>query len=197
MRVAVYLNRASERFATSVEYEGYTTGVPDGFVELYSGSGKALVPMSRVLEMRVLGPFESVSDLPQDETVTAAHWHPVGDSAHAAPFGTIRVCRSCGCLVAGGPTACGRCAKERKAGDRVYGSEAGMTDEEFDNATSAAIAVVAGFAIAGTVNALCGWLRAGCRELNEGWLRYHLDAFAVKGGRGVRQPDTLRDRGSR
>ena len=27
-------------------------------------------------------------------------------------FGTIRVCRKCGCLVAGGPTACGRCAED-------------------------------------------------------------------------------------
>ena len=33
-----------------------------------------------------------------------------GDTAYASPFGTIRVCRACGCLVAGGPTACGRCA---------------------------------------------------------------------------------------
>lgn len=39
-------------------------------------------------------------------------WRPVGDGAFAPPFGTIRACRSCGCLVAGGPTACGRCAVE-------------------------------------------------------------------------------------
>ena len=37
-------------------------------------------------------------------------WCPVtDDTAFAPPFGTIRVCRSCGCLVAGGPTACVRC----------------------------------------------------------------------------------------
>ena len=32
------------------------------------------------------------------------------DTAYAPPFGTVRVCRVCGCLVAGGPTACARCA---------------------------------------------------------------------------------------
>jgi hypothetical protein len=39
-------------------------------------------------------------------------WHAVGDGALAPPFGTIRVCRGCDCLVAGGPTACRRCAEE-------------------------------------------------------------------------------------
>lgn len=34
------------------------------------------------------------------------------DTAFAPPFGTIRQCRVCGCLVAGGPTACVRCAEE-------------------------------------------------------------------------------------
>ena len=37
-------------------------------------------------------------------------WRPVGDGAFAPPFGTIRVCEGCGCLVAGGPTQCSRCA---------------------------------------------------------------------------------------
>ncbi len=38
-------------------------------------------------------------------------WRPVTeDTAFAPPFGTIRVCRGCGCLVAGGPTACRKCA---------------------------------------------------------------------------------------
>jgi len=40
-------------------------------------------------------------------------WHPVGeDGAFAPPFGTIRVCIGCGCLVAGGPTRCVRCAND-------------------------------------------------------------------------------------
>ena len=39
-------------------------------------------------------------------------WRPVDkDTAFAPPFGTIRKCRVCGCLVAGGPTACARCAE--------------------------------------------------------------------------------------
>mgnify|MGYP000741711663 CR=1 FL=1 len=41
-------------------------------------------------------------------------WRPVDkDTAFAPPFGTIRKCRVCGCLVAGGPTACARCARNR------------------------------------------------------------------------------------
>lgn len=46
-------------------------------------------------------------------------WRAVGDGAFASPFGTIRACHACGCLVAGGPTACGRCAAAtaRKEGD--------------------------------------------------------------------------------
>lgn len=32
-----------------------------------------------------------------------------GDTAFAMPFGTIRECSGCGCLVSGGPTACLRC----------------------------------------------------------------------------------------
>jgi hypothetical protein len=40
-------------------------------------------------------------------------WRPVSaDTAHAPPFGTVRVCADCGCLVAGGPTRCKRCADE-------------------------------------------------------------------------------------
>lgn len=39
-------------------------------------------------------------------------WRPTTtDTAFAPPFGTIRQCRGCGCLVAGGPSACVRCAK--------------------------------------------------------------------------------------
>jgi len=43
---------------------------------------------------------------------TAGQWRRVSeDTAFAPPFSTIRVCRGCGCLVAGGPTACNRCAE--------------------------------------------------------------------------------------
>lgn len=37
-------------------------------------------------------------------------WRVVDDGAFASPFGTVRKCRECDCLVAGGPTACGRCS---------------------------------------------------------------------------------------
>lgn len=41
----------------------------------------------------------------------ADRWHRVSDdTAFAPPFGTVRTCVVCGCLVAGGPTRCGRCA---------------------------------------------------------------------------------------
>ncbi len=36
-----------------------------------------------------------------------------GDTGFMRPFGTIRKCRGCGCLVAGGPTACARCAEAK------------------------------------------------------------------------------------
>lgn len=54
--------------------------------------------------------------VPAEATVPAGvhergwQWRPTGeDTAFAPPFGTIRVCRHCGCLVAGGPNACARC----------------------------------------------------------------------------------------
>ena len=44
-------------------------------------------------------------------------WRPVTeDTAFAPPFSTIRVCRGCDCLVAGGPTVCGRCAGDAALG---------------------------------------------------------------------------------
>lgn len=47
----------------------------------------------------------------------AADWTAVGDDgAFARPFGTIRVCH-CGCLVAGGPTRCLRCAEPNRVTD--------------------------------------------------------------------------------
>lgn len=39
-------------------------------------------------------------------------WRKVdGDTAFAMPFGTVRQCIDCGCLVGGGPTRCVRCVK--------------------------------------------------------------------------------------
>lgn len=51
--------------------------------------------------------------VPADVHECGWQWRPVGtDTAFATPFGTIRQCRVCGCLVAGGLTACARCAEE-------------------------------------------------------------------------------------
>jgi hypothetical protein len=49
--------------------------------------------------------------VPQEVHERGWQWRPVGDGAFAPPFGTIRACRVCGCLVAGGPTMCMRCTK--------------------------------------------------------------------------------------
>lgn len=51
--------------------------------------------------------------IPADVHERGWQWRPTAaDTAFAPPFGTIRQCRVCGCLVAGGPTACARCAEE-------------------------------------------------------------------------------------
>lgn len=51
--------------------------------------------------------------VPQEVHERGWQWRPTSpDTAFAPPFGTIRACRGCGCLVSGGPTACARCAKE-------------------------------------------------------------------------------------
>lgn len=48
-----------------------------------------------------------------EEVRQAVGWRWIDkDTAFAMPFGTIRACRHCGCLTAGGPTACVRCVKE-------------------------------------------------------------------------------------
>lgn len=50
--------------------------------------------------------------VPADVHERGWQWRPTAtDTAFAPPFGTIRQCRGCGCLVAGGPTACARCAE--------------------------------------------------------------------------------------
>ena len=50
------------------------------------------------------------------DEATNGWWHSVSDdTAYAHPFGTIRQCCGCGCLVAGGPTACVRCAEAETA----------------------------------------------------------------------------------
>jgi len=60
-----------------------------------------------------------VGGVPREVHERGWQWRPIdGDTAYAPPFGTIRACRVCGCLVAGGPTACVRCvAHESEVGD--------------------------------------------------------------------------------
>lgn len=55
---------------------------------------------------------ESMAMVPVDVHERGWQWRQTDkDAAFAPPFGTIRQCRGCGCLVAGGPTACVRCAE--------------------------------------------------------------------------------------
>jgi hypothetical protein len=55
---------------------------------------------------------ESRAEVPASVHERGWQWRPVStDTAFAPPFGTIRVCGGCGCLVSGGPTRCGSCAK--------------------------------------------------------------------------------------
>lgn len=61
-------------------------------------------------------PRDERAPVPAEVHERGWQWRPVdGDTAFAPPFATIRVCRSCDCLVAGGPNICGRCAKDAAA----------------------------------------------------------------------------------
>lgn len=57
--------------------------------------------------------FARRAEVPQEVHDRGWQWRPVSDdTAFAPPFSTVRACIDCGCLVAGGPTRCGRCAKD-------------------------------------------------------------------------------------
>lgn len=53
----------------------------------------------------------------ETELPSGTPWHQVDDGAFASPFGTIRKCIDCDCLVAGGPTRCRRCVDALSAKD--------------------------------------------------------------------------------
>ena len=68
-------------------------------------------------------------NVPAEIRESGWQWRPVdGDAAFAPPFGTVRVCLDCGCLVAGGPTRCRRCAAD-VVPDGSFGA-AGVRDPE-------------------------------------------------------------------
>ena len=78
---------------------------------------EALVASGEIERMRQefssLSP-DIISSFKQFAIPSEAHegWRKVGDGAFAPPFGTVRVCIGCGCLVAGGPTRHSRCVKD-------------------------------------------------------------------------------------
>lgn len=52
-------------------------------------------------------------EVPADVRERGWQWRPCSeDTAFAPPFGTIRQCKGCDSLVAGGPSNCLRCARE-------------------------------------------------------------------------------------
>jgi len=63
--------------------------------------------------VRFYAAYEKQLNEPLPAPELSQQWRLVdSDTAFAPPFGTIRACRICGCLVAGGPTACSRCVAE-------------------------------------------------------------------------------------
>jgi hypothetical protein len=69
----------------------------------------------RKLEESAATVKDGPGSVPADVHESGWQWRPTDDdSAYAPPFGTIRVCRVCGCLVAGGPTKCVRCVEAEK-----------------------------------------------------------------------------------
>jgi hypothetical protein len=56
--------------------------------------------------------LDSIHTQLQDEVGEVEKRGNSEDTAFIPPFGTVRVCRGCGCLVAGGPTICVRCAEK-------------------------------------------------------------------------------------
>ena len=69
-------------------------------------------PHAKVFRLVRRSKAKDASAVPAEVHESGWQWRPVGDGAFAPPFGTIRVC-DCGCLVAGGPTRCVRCADDK------------------------------------------------------------------------------------
>ena len=69
-------------------------------------------------------PANMAGAVPDEVHEAGWQWRPTGvDAAFAPPFGTIHQCRCCGCLVAGGPTACVRCVEAEAVRQTQYRSE--------------------------------------------------------------------------
>lgn len=87
---------------------------PEAVVE--TAASKLRISRSDQLSYSGQGEAALLQDPANDVKLTSRQrgwqWRPIDkNTAFAPPFGTIRQCRVCGCLVAGGPTACARCAK--------------------------------------------------------------------------------------
>jgi hypothetical protein len=100
------------------KYGAYGNETMMEFIDRMANYEKAFVNMveSTTSLMKKYGAYENetlaefLKRLATKDTGQATAWVPVtDDTAFAPPFGTIRKCDVCGCLVAGGPTRCARC----------------------------------------------------------------------------------------
>jgi hypothetical protein len=77
----------------------------------YAAAGERLDAALDALDA-AKAPSSDRESVPPEVHERGWQWRPVsGDTAFAPPFGTVRACADCGCLVAGGPSRCGQCAK--------------------------------------------------------------------------------------
>lgn len=84
----------------------------------------------------------AIASVPTEVHESGWQWRPTQlDTAFAPPFGDIRVCLQCGCLVAGGPTACVRCATSAAREDRLTALESKVATLEAEVATKIAFPV--------------------------------------------------------
>lgn len=118
------------------KWEGLNSAAADLVAEAVGpydppGTAVSLLPEPKAGEQGE--PHIQTSPFPQVAQASAElhdrQWRPTdADTAFAPPFGTIRQCRVCGCLVAGGPTACARCRKGLTDGKPWRGGNPVSTD---------------------------------------------------------------------
>jgi len=96
---------------------GEPATVKELLVRLREARAELAAAQTTIIELRAhVRETGELAEKMSDKAIAAerGHWCRSGvDTAFAPPFGTIRVCRGCGCLVAGGPTACVRCAEAK------------------------------------------------------------------------------------
>ena len=98
--VCAWLDQACSK--APAEYVGVYAGVyADALLNIANGKAKGASAAD-----------DDAATVPDEVHERGWQWRPVSeDTAFAPPFGTVRACIGCGCLVVGGPTRCVPCAK--------------------------------------------------------------------------------------